>query len=220
MPFIRRIFLFIITILCTLNYSAFVFATFVTVCVCFSEWYKINAKYFKKKAHFYNWYLIINALALVYLLIFFASALELRGQSFQGGIYFIIILCICICSDIGGYIFGKAIGGKKLIKISPNKTISGSVGSFLVSLLPIVLFNFQNYMDFNSGAITKLSDGNFAILGQRNWTVHEEPHVMIMDMDYNIISEHAIDIYYTDLDNSTYYDYYHLYLFIVFSRFL
>ncbi len=40
---------------------------------------------------------------------------------------------ICIFSDIGGYVFGKTFGGKKLTKISPNKTISGSIGSFILS---------------------------------------------------------------------------------------
>ena len=59
--------------------------------------------------------------------------------------FFIIILCICISSDIGGYVFGKVIGGKKLTKISPNKTISGSLGSFIFSMLPVLLFNLQNY---------------------------------------------------------------------------
>ena len=39
----------------------------------------------------------------------------------------------CISSDIGGYIFGKVFKGPKLTKISPNKTISGAIGSlFLV----------------------------------------------------------------------------------------
>ena len=75
--------------------------------------------------------------------------MTLRANSFEDGIFFIIILCTCICSDTGGYIFGKTIGGKKLIKISPNKTVSGCVGSFIFSLLPIFLFNFQNYIDFN-----------------------------------------------------------------------
>ena len=32
------------------------------------------------------------------------------------------------------------IGGKKLTKISPNKTISGSIGSFVFSLFPIFIF--------------------------------------------------------------------------------
>jgi phosphatidate cytidylyltransferase len=45
---------------------------------------------------------------------------------------------------IGGYVTGKAIGGKKLTKISPNKTISGSVGSFCFSVAPLLLFyNFD-----------------------------------------------------------------------------
>ena len=43
------------------------------------------------------------------------------------------LLIICISTDIGGYVFGKIIGGKKLTKISPNKTYSGSMGSFLLS---------------------------------------------------------------------------------------
>jgi len=67
----------------------------------------------------------------------------------NGGIFLIFILCICISSDIGGYIFGKTIGGKKLIKISPNKTIAGSVGSFIFSIIPIFLFNFQNFINFD-----------------------------------------------------------------------
>ena len=146
---ITSILLFVTVILCTLNIVAFMLAAFVTVCVCFSEWSRINAKHFKKKIHYYNWYLIINFFALIYLFIFFSSAIGLRGHTFQEGTFFIIILCICICSDVGGYIFGKTIGGKKLIKISPNKTISGSIGSFISSLIPLFLFNFQNYTDFN-----------------------------------------------------------------------
>ena len=49
----------------------------------------------------------------------------------------LFVLGICIFSDIGGYIVGKSIGGKKLTKISPKKTISGSIGSFLFSLFPL-----------------------------------------------------------------------------------
>jgi phosphatidate cytidylyltransferase len=56
-------------------------------------------------------------------------------------------MCICIFTDIGGYVFGKVIGGKKLSKISPNKTISGTIGSFLFSLLPLALLLNFNYLD-------------------------------------------------------------------------
>ena len=59
-------------------------------------------------------------------------------------ILLILVLLICIFSDIGGYIIGKTIGGKKLTKISPNKTISGSVGSFFFSIIPLFIYNIYD----------------------------------------------------------------------------
>ena len=56
----------------------------------------------------------------------------------------LFILFICVFSDIGGYVIGKSIGGKKLTKISPNKTVSGSIGSFIFSLFPIVILIILN----------------------------------------------------------------------------
>ena len=59
-------------------------------------------------------------------------------------LYFIITTCIF--TDIGGYIFGKIFKGKKLTKISPNKTYSGLIGSFILSLVFTIIF-FKNYFD-------------------------------------------------------------------------
>ena len=59
-------------------------------------------------------------------------------------LYFIITTCIF--TDIGGYIFGKIFKGKKLTKISPNKTYSGLIGSFILSLVFTIIF-FKNYLD-------------------------------------------------------------------------
>ncbi len=58
----------------------------------------------------------------------------------------VFILLICIFSDIGGLIFGKTFKGPKLTSISPNKTISGSAGSIISSL--IILFIFVNLYDY------------------------------------------------------------------------
>ena len=58
----------------------------------------------------------------------------------------VFILLICIFSDIGGLIFGKIFKGPKLTSISPNKTISGSIGSIISSL--IILFIFINLYDY------------------------------------------------------------------------
>ena len=48
---------------------------------------------------------------------------------------FLLILIVCVATDIGGYIFGKIFKGPKLTKISPNKTYSGMFGSFLLSII-------------------------------------------------------------------------------------
>tara|TARA_B100000614_G_C14353991_1_gene414296 strand:- start:227 stop:646 length:420 start_codon:yes stop_codon:yes gene_type:complete len=45
------------------------------------------------------------------------------------------LIIVCIFTDIGGYIFGKTFKGPKLTKVSPKKTYSGVIGSFLISLL-------------------------------------------------------------------------------------
>ncbi len=45
---------------------------------------------------------------------------------------------------MGGYIFGKILKGKKLTKISPKKTYSGLIGSYLLSII-FSLYLFQSY---------------------------------------------------------------------------
>ena len=55
-------------------------------------------------------------------------------------IYFIIILLICISTDIGGYVFGKTFKGPKLTKISPKKTYSGVIGGYLFSIIILSLW--------------------------------------------------------------------------------
>jgi phosphatidate cytidylyltransferase len=69
----------------------------------------------------------------------------------EGPIFFLYIISICFLTDIGGYVIGKLIGGKKLSKISPNKTISGAIGSFIFSIIPLIIslnLGFLN-LEFN-----------------------------------------------------------------------
>ena len=49
------------------------------------------------------------------------------------------VVILCICSDIGGYVFGKIFKWKKLTKISPKKTLSGVLGSFIFSLFSVFI---------------------------------------------------------------------------------
>ena len=90
-----------------------------------------------------------------YLFLFFSFNAQLKLILF-------IILLGCIFSDIGGYLFGKTFGGPKLTKISPNKTIAGSVGSLLISattvfVLFFIFFGIYNLNILFVGLITSLA---------------------------------------------------------------
>ena len=73
--------------------------------------------------------------------IFFSNFVQLK-------IILYILLLGCVASDIGGYIFGKIIKGPKLTKISPNKTISGSIGSFIFSLI-LTPFFYKFFLSYD-----------------------------------------------------------------------
>ena len=61
----------------------------------------------------------------------------------------IFITSVCILSDVGGYVFGKFFKGKKLTKISPNKTYSGMIGSFILSIIFCIIYSFSiSFVDF------------------------------------------------------------------------
>ena len=51
------------------------------------------------------------------------------------------IIILVVCSDVGGYVFGKIFKWKKLTKISPRKTLSGVFGSFIFSLFSVFKAN-------------------------------------------------------------------------------
>mgnify|MGYP000194267381 CR=1 FL=1 len=70
---------------------------------------------------------------------------------FQIKIIIFVILLGCIASDIGGYVFGKVFKGAKLTKISPNKTISGSIGSVFCccTTISFLFYYFTNKFSLN-----------------------------------------------------------------------
>ena len=65
----------------------------------------------------------------------------------------IFLILICSTTDMGGYIFGNIFGGKKLTKISPNKTYSGLIGSFILSMISGYIF----YIFFSDLIIFKIN---------------------------------------------------------------
>ena len=107
--------------------------------ISINEFYLIFKNIFKKKI-----FLIFVSIcfSVIYLSLFSIVVWSYLSSTDQIKIISLIFLIlICVLTDIGGFIFGKLIGGKKLTKISPNKTYSGMIGSLLFSLF----FGFLYY---------------------------------------------------------------------------
>ena len=105
------------------------------------EFYALISKILKKnilKDKFFRFF--YKALSLIYLsgLVYLIFAIESEYSNLK--IYLLYSVLVAILSDIGGLVCGKIFKGKKLTKISPNKTISGSIGSFMFSTFLIPFF--------------------------------------------------------------------------------
>ena len=99
--------------------------------------------FFKK---FNTKFFFLNIISFVYIFFIFCGiCIDIHIS--EGPIFFLYIISICFFTDLGGYFFGKIIGGKKLSKISPNKTVSGTIGSFVFSLVPLIFFLKFNYLN-------------------------------------------------------------------------
>tara|TARA_B100000963_G_C22599745_1_gene659658 strand:+ start:1324 stop:1974 length:651 start_codon:yes stop_codon:yes gene_type:complete len=110
----------------------------------FLEFLEISKKIFKQKKYIY----ISNIFFMFYLFTFcilfyiFLNFIHLK-------IILYILIFGCVASDIGGFIFGKIFGGKKLTKISPNKTYSGAIGSIFLTCITISSLTFLFTNEFS-----------------------------------------------------------------------
>ena len=105
------------------------------------EFYALISKIIKKnliKDKFFRFF--YKTISLFYLsgLVYLVLAIESKYFDFK--VYLLYSVLVAIMSDLGGLTFGKIFKGKKLTKISPNKTISGSIGSFIFSIFLIPFF--------------------------------------------------------------------------------
>ena len=138
-----------ILLLCLfLNIYSWLLLLTVASIISFYEFSNLIKKIWKKnKSTIY----FANLISFFYLVFFILSSYELSRIKLN----VIYVLSICIFSDIGGYFIGKLVGGKNLTKISPNKTISGSIGSFVFSLISIILIfyydkSYGTYFNFTT----------------------------------------------------------------------
>ena len=109
----------------------------ITFLFCLYEWIKI----FKKKN-------IIFFIGLLILFIFLISLIRIYNFN-DFNLKFLWLILITWLTDIGGYVFGKLFRGAKLIKISPNKTWSGAIGSIILSQFAILIFLLDVNYQFN-----------------------------------------------------------------------
>lgn len=84
---------------------------------------------------------LFKSVSLAYLLFLVLGIFYVLSNLPELKIFFVYTILVSVASDIGGLTFGKIFKGRKLTKISPNKTISGTVGSFIFSFLLIPFFD-------------------------------------------------------------------------------
>ena len=93
----------------------------------------------KKKSYYF--------LGFLFLIFSFVTIYDLRFANYIIGkdyMWILIILIVCVATDVGGYIFGKIFKGPKLTKLSPNKTYAGMFGGYILSLIALSI-SFQYF---------------------------------------------------------------------------
>ena len=118
--------------------GSFFFNLFIFICFLISiyEWQMMS----KKKSY--------NILGHIFLTFSYYSVYFIRNNLEANSLFiFLVILLICVSTDVGGYTFGKFFKGPKLTKISPNKTYAGVFGGFFLSIISInILVQYSTFL--------------------------------------------------------------------------
>ncbi|MDB3903364.1 phosphatidate cytidylyltransferase [Candidatus Pelagibacter sp.] len=146
--------IFLISLLILMFFYAFIMIISVIIIsiIAWIEFYALISKIFKKdktKHKILRFFCKTTSLFYLSALVYLIFIIESDHSDLK--IYFLYSVLVAIMSDIGGLFFGKIFKGKKLTKISPNKTISGSIGSLIFSML-LILFSYENI--FNKDLIS------------------------------------------------------------------
>ena len=156
---ITSLFLFsLLTLMFFYTYILIISLIIITI-ISWIEFYALISKIFDKNN--YNEKLlrfIYKSLSLFYLSFIVGLIIMVDIKFPNSRVFIVYSILVSISSDIGGLIIGKIFKGRKLIKISPKKTISGSIGSFAFSLMLIPFFINFIYVEsiFNLVLITIL----------------------------------------------------------------
>ena len=147
--FILIIFIFLIFFLDNFgfsNYLTFIFILFIS-CSFFYSKYRNN---------FFNFTILLFIYFLFEILTF-------------DRFLFYKLIFISFFNDTTSFIFGKLLKGPKIIKsISPNKTWSGTLISFLLSFLVLIYFNFNYFTSFLISLSLFFGDLYFSFIKRTN----------------------------------------------------
>jgi len=142
---ITSIFLIILLVLMFSYIYILIISLIIIGIITWIEFYSLISKIFRNKnlkdkiLRFF-----FKSISLIFLFLLIMSVIIIEALRPDLKFFLFFSLLISVASDMGGLIFGKIFKGKKLTKISPNKTISGAIGSFIFSLLLIPIL--QNIM--------------------------------------------------------------------------
>ena len=127
------------TVLFFIIKGSFLFNFFIFICFLITtyEWLKLSKNN------------LLKLFGTVFIAISFYTIFNIRNEFDRDYFHLLLVVTICVSTDIGGYVFGNIFKGPKLTKISPKKTYSGVIGSFLLSLIFTNLF-----LDFLSNVET------------------------------------------------------------------
>lgn len=130
--------LLIMPIFLYILYKANFFFYILLIIICFISFYEIFTNIKQK---------ILSIFLYILIFLFLFCLVKTRSSEYENYILLIWILSIVWISDTFGYLIGKIFGGPKFSKYSPNKTISGFLGSIIFSQFSfLVLFFFlSNY---------------------------------------------------------------------------
>ena len=161
--FITSILLICIILIAFNNINILFLCTIFIFFQTYYENYLILKKIISKKNKLTLYLLLLAALFYICLFIFIILEVFLIN-SVEQKIIFYFIITICICTDIGGYLFGKTFKGRKLTKISPNKTYSGLYGSYIFSTA-LCIFFYDKYFSYQIIVLTCILISTISQLG-------------------------------------------------------
>ena len=130
------------TVLFFIVKGSFLFNFFIFICffIATYEWLNLSKNN------------LLKFFGTIFIAISFYTIFKIRNAFDRDYLHLLLVVIICVSTDIGGYLFGNIFKGPKLTKISPKKTYSGVMGSFLLSLIFSNIFlNYSSnvkYFDF------------------------------------------------------------------------